>query len=72
VAVIAFEALVDRGLTDSDGVADLDAVVAAFVELATLDDAALRFRAAEAWADLYGGGLPEVEILEVSRPPEGA
>ncbi len=72
VAVIAFEALVDRGLTDSDGVADLDAVVAAFVELATLDDAALRVRAAEAWADLYGGGLPEVEILEVSRPPEGA
>lgn len=71
VAIIALEAMAETRLRDADGELDPQALVAAFVALAGLDDAALRARATDAWGDLYGMSLPAVEVIDESVVPEG-
>ena len=64
VALIALEALSGEPVADAHGDANLLRVMQAFDALVALDDDALRERAREAWADLYGDALAEVETLE--------
>lgn len=64
VALIAFEAMVDRPLADADGDPDRRAVADAFAELAGLDAETQRARAASAWRRLFGVDLVTVRALD--------
>ncbi|HZF49725.1 MAG TPA: hypothetical protein VE093_13795 [Polyangiaceae bacterium] len=59
VAIIAFEALAKRPM-GRGSIAAIE-LSKAFEELSSLPDEALRARAAEAWAELFGGTLPDLE-----------
>lgn len=60
VAMIAFEAMVDRPLDDGAGGPDHRAVADAFAQLAALPEDILRQRAADAWEALFGQPLAPV------------
>lgn len=63
VAMLAFEAMVDRPLDDAFG-RDHRAIADAFAELAGLPPEGLRARAARAWQRLYGDELVEAVALD--------
>ncbi len=64
VAMIAFEALVDRPLDDGRGGPDHRAVADAFAQLAALPADTVRARAAAAWGRLFGQPLEPVTTLD--------
>ncbi|MCA9618667.1 MAG: hypothetical protein KC731_06590 [Myxococcales bacterium] len=63
-AVLLFEALAQRRVRDAGRHVDPTTLGEVFQELADEGDEALRRRAAEAWARLYGRDLPALELID--------
>ena len=64
VAIITLGVLSGMSVSDDEGQAVPDRVLAAFDHVAALDDTELRARAAAAWADLFGQALATPTALD--------